>query len=84
VDLHSHLGVLSAPGLTGALDANSPHGPVLPWLRSIDGLSTHDDAFRLAMAGGLTSVQVLPGSQNVIGTLYLIGAILSLKITLPL
>jgi hypothetical protein len=71
VDLHSHLGLLSAPALTGALGANSPDGPVLPWLRSIDGFSTHDDAFRLTMAGGVTSVQALPGSKNVIGTLYL-------------
>ena len=42
-------------------------GPILPWLRSIDGLNTHDDGYELAMAGGVTSVQVLPGSNNAIG-----------------
>lgn len=42
-------------------------GPILPWLRSIDGLNTHDDGYELAMAGGVTSVQVLPGSGNAIG-----------------
>jgi hypothetical protein len=42
-------------------------GPILPWLRSIDGLNTHDDGYESAMAGGVTSVQVLPGSNNAIG-----------------
>ncbi|CCM02332.1 uncharacterized protein FIBRA_04424 [Fibroporia radiculosa] len=67
VDLHSHVGVFSAPFLRGAQDVNSGHGPVLPWLRSIDGFNTHDDALELAIAGGVTSVQVLPGSANAIG-----------------
>jgi hypothetical protein len=30
-------------------------------------LNTHDDSFELAMAGGVTSAQVLPGSANAIG-----------------
>lgn len=51
----------------GANDVNSKHGPILPWLRSIDGFNTHDDSFELAMAGGVTSAQVLPGSANAIG-----------------
>ncbi|KAG6911242.1 hypothetical protein DXG01_003109 [Tephrocybe rancida] len=67
VDLHSHLGVLSAPVLAGANDLNSIHGPILPWLRSIDGFNTHDESFELSIAGGVTSAQVLPGSGNAIG-----------------
>ncbi|KAH9921901.1 uncharacterized protein B0H18DRAFT_1086033 [Fomitopsis serialis] len=67
VDLHSHVGLFSAPFMRGAFDVNSRHGPVLPWLRSIDAFNTHDDAFMLAIAGGVTSVQVLPGSGNAIG-----------------
>lgn len=51
----------------GAIDLNSNKGPILPWLRSVDGLNTHDDGFELAIAGGVTSVQVLPGSTNAIG-----------------
>ena len=53
--------------IVGATDLNSPNGPILPWLRSVDGLNTHDDAYELAMAGGVTSAQVLPGTSNVIG-----------------
>jgi hypothetical protein len=57
----------SAPFINGPFDVDSPNGPITPWLRSIDGFHTHDDAFRLAIAGGVTSVQVLPGSGNAIG-----------------
>ncbi|KAJ7685890.1 hypothetical protein B0H17DRAFT_985428 [Mycena rosella] len=67
VDAHSHLGVYSAPALNGASDGNSIKAPILPWLRSIDGLNTHDDAYRLAIAGGVTTAQILPGSANNIG-----------------
>ncbi|KAF9481821.1 hypothetical protein BDN70DRAFT_830235, partial [Pholiota conissans] len=67
VDLHTHLGILSAPILSGAIDLNSAKGPIAPYLRSIDGLNTHDTSYELAMAGGVTSAQVLPGSSNAIG-----------------
>ncbi|KAI0692573.1 hypothetical protein BC835DRAFT_1416500 [Cytidiella melzeri] len=67
IDLHSHVGLLSSPAMRGTFDVNSPNGPILPWLRSIDAFNTHDDAFELAIAGGVTSVQVLPGSGNAIG-----------------
>ncbi|KAI9060397.1 carbohydrate esterase family 9 protein [Trametes sanguinea] len=67
VDLHSHLGVYNSPTLKGAMDVNSRKGPVLPWLRALDGLNTHDDAYKLSIAGGVTSALVLPGSANAIG-----------------
>ncbi|KAG1725689.1 uncharacterized protein EDB91DRAFT_1254630 [Suillus paluster] len=67
VDLHSHIGVGSAPELNGAADTNSFKAPILPWLRSIDGLNTHDASYELAMAGGVTTAQILPGSANNIG-----------------
>ncbi|KAJ7861358.1 hypothetical protein B0H14DRAFT_2741976 [Mycena olivaceomarginata] len=67
VDAHSHLGVHSAPALAGASDGNSRKAPILPWLRSIDGINTHDDAYKLAIAGGVTTAQILPGSANNIG-----------------
>ncbi|KAF9474768.1 carbohydrate esterase family 9 protein [Pholiota conissans] len=67
VDIHSHLGVDSAPELKGASDTNSLKGLVLPWLRSLDGLNTHDDAYRLSISGGVTTANVLPGSADAIG-----------------
>ena len=51
----------------GAADGNSRQAPILPWLRSIDGLNTHDASYELAIAGGVTTAQILPGSANNIG-----------------
>ncbi|THH19962.1 hypothetical protein EW146_g1322 [Bondarzewia mesenterica] len=67
IDVHSHLGVYSSPALKGSADWNSHGGPILPWLRSLDALNTHDDAFALTVAGGVTAALVLPGSANAIG-----------------
>lgn len=59
----------------GAFELNSPNGPILPYLRSIDGFNTHDEAFQLAIAGGVTSAQILPGSSNAIGNTISTGEI---------
>lgn len=71
VDLHSHLGLESLPILGGASDGNSFHGIVQPWLRSLDGLNTHDDSYPLSIAGGVTTSLVLPRSANAIGEVHL-------------
>ena len=65
--MHSHLGVDSAPELRGASDTNSYKGLILPWLRSLDGLNTHDEAYKLSVSGGVTTANILPGSADAIG-----------------
>lgn len=67
VDIHSHLGDAPSPELEGAIDDNSLKGTAQPWLRSLDGLNTHDDSYPLSIAGGITTALVLPGSANAIG-----------------
>ncbi|KAJ7273060.1 hypothetical protein C8J57DRAFT_1316535 [Mycena rebaudengoi] len=69
VDMHSHLGMWAAPMLDGANDLNSHAAPtlVLPWLRTVDALNTHDEGFALAVAGGVTTSLILPGSANAVG-----------------
>ena len=67
VDVHSHLGVGSAPDLEGSDDTNSVKGLALPWMRSLDGLNTHDDSYQLSISGGLTTANILPGSADAIG-----------------
>ena len=62
------MGVGASPKLRGAGDTNSHAAPMQPWLRSIDGLNTHDESYRLALAGGLTTALVITGSANAIGT----------------
>ncbi|KAH7107924.1 hypothetical protein BKA62DRAFT_680428 [Auriculariales sp. MPI-PUGE-AT-0066] len=67
VDAHSHAGVGSLPSLEGAEDTNSMLGIVQPWLRSLDGLNTHDAMFELSVAGGVGTALILPGSADAIG-----------------
>lgn len=69
VDIHSHMGVDPLPILSGAEDFSSKNGPIEPWLRSLDGLNTHDESYPLSIAGGVTTALVLPGSDNAIGGL---------------
>ncbi|GAA5841787.1 hypothetical protein JCM11251_004064 [Rhodosporidiobolus azoricus] len=67
VDMHSHVGVDSLPGLKASDDTNSHAGAVLPHLRSLDGINGHDLAYRRNVAGGITTSLVLPGSANNVG-----------------
>jgi len=67
VDMHSHIGVDSLPSLNGASDTNSLLGITQPWLRSLDGLNTHDESYTLSVSGGVTTANILPGSANAIG-----------------
>jgi imidazolonepropionase-like amidohydrolase len=57
-------------------DTNDMVDPVAPQLRVIDAIYPDDTAFREALSGGVTCVQSLPGSGNVIGGQ---GAILKTK-----
>jgi len=42
-------------------------GIVQPWLRSLNGLNTHDPMFELSVAAGVGTALILPGSANAIG-----------------
>ena len=53
VDTHSHIG-----GFRAADDS----GPIQPGVRIRDGLNVFDSSFRRAVAGGLTTLNVMPGS----------------------
>ncbi|KAG8717415.1 hypothetical protein FRC09_014312 [Ceratobasidium sp. 395] len=66
-DMHSHVGTSSLPGLRGAEDDNSLKSSIMPFLRSFDGLNTHDEAYDLFRAGGVATSLVLPGSADNIG-----------------
>ncbi|KAF8207208.1 hypothetical protein K438DRAFT_1714110 [Mycena galopus ATCC 62051] len=67
IDMHSHLAVEPSPLLQGASDGNSLKGLVLPYLRALDSMNTHDDGFALAVAGGITTSLILPGSADAMG-----------------
>ena len=67
VDTHSHLGVYPAPGLTAHADGNEMVAPTTPHVRAEDGYWPQDPQIGRARAGGVTTMQILPGSANLIG-----------------
>jgi imidazolonepropionase-like amidohydrolase len=60
---HSHIGGI------GAADGS---GPVQPGVRVYESLNVRDSGFKRALAGGLTSLNIMPGSGHLIGgqTIY--------------
>lgn len=67
IDTHSHLGVYAWPGVKAHSDGNEATDPITPQVRAEDSLNIEDPAFRRAVAGGVTTIQVIPGSANLIG-----------------
>ena len=67
IDMHSHTGVYSLPGLEGNSDGNELSDNITPWARSIDGFYPFDPQIRVIKSGGVTTSLVLPGSGNNIG-----------------
>ncbi|KAJ3216491.1 hypothetical protein HK099_005841 [Clydaea vesicula] len=67
IDIHSHMGTDSWPGLDATSDTNEMSSPVTPFVRSIDGFNPDDPAIAIINSGGVTTSLVLPGSGNLIG-----------------
>lgn len=67
VDAHCHIGLDNeAMGWEGH-DYNEITDPVTPHMRAIDSINPQDEAFGLALRGGVTSACTGPGSANVVG-----------------
>ncbi|MGI5158715.1 amidohydrolase family protein [Microbispora sp. CA-102843] len=67
VDAHTHIGAHEdGEGPAGA-DASEVSAPDMSAVRAIDAVNIEDRAFRDALAGGVTTVVVKPGSGNPIG-----------------
>ena len=67
IDTHSHMGVYAWPGVDAHSDGNELTDPISPHVDALDSVFPQDPAFKRAAAGGVTTVQVLPGSGNLIG-----------------
>lgn len=67
VDTHSHMGVYPWPGVDANSDGNELTDPIMPAVRAMDAVWAEDPEFERARAGGVTTVQILPGSGNLIG-----------------
>lgn len=67
IDIHSHLGVYSVPGVKENEDGNEMTTPVTPQVRALDSFNFEDPALKIGLAGGVTTIVSRPGSGNVIG-----------------
>ncbi|MCX7033050.1 MAG: amidohydrolase [Arenimonas sp.] len=67
IDVHSHLGVYPSPGTESHSDGNEVTAPVTAQVWAEHGVWPQDPGFATALAGGVTSMMILPGSANLIG-----------------
>ncbi len=67
IDVHTHLGLYDEGTGWAGNDANETAEMLTPHVRSLDGIHPFDIAFQDAIQSGITTVHVMPGSQNVIG-----------------
>ena len=67
IDNHSHLGVYPSPSVSAHGDGNEISAPVTAEVWAEHGVWPQDPGFTRALAGGVTSLQVLPGSANLFG-----------------
>ena len=68
IDNHSHLGDYPSPGVEAHSDGNEATNPVRPEVWAEHSVWPQDPGFTRALAnGGVTTLQVLPGSANLFG-----------------
>ena len=68
IDIHSHLGDYPSPGVQAHSDGNEATGPVTADVWAEHSVWPQDPGFSRALAnGGVTTLQVLPGSANLFG-----------------
>lgn len=67
IDAHSHLGVYPSPGTPSHQDGNEAVAPNTAEVWAEHSVWPQDPKFRLARAGGVTSLMILPGSANLFG-----------------
>ena len=67
IDVHSHLGVYASPGVNAHSDGNEATAPVTAQVWAEHSVWPQDPGFEAARAGGVTALQILPGSANLVG-----------------
>lgn len=67
IDIHSHLGAYPSPGVSSLQDGNEVSAPVTAEVWVEHSVWPQDPGFTRAIAGGITSLQILPGSANLFG-----------------
>ncbi|WP_375289246.1 amidohydrolase family protein [Qipengyuania sp.] len=68
IDIHSHLGVYPSPSVQAHSDGNEATSPTTPEVWAEHSVWPQDPGFTRALTnGGVTSLQILPGSANLMG-----------------
>ena len=67
IDVHSHLGVYPNPSTHSHSDGNEAIKPVTANVWAEHSVWPQDPGFGRALAGGVTALQILPGSANLFG-----------------
>jgi imidazolonepropionase-like amidohydrolase len=67
IDTHSHMGVYATPSTEANSDGNEIGSPKTPEVQSEHGFWPQDASLVRALQKGVTTIQVLPGSANLIG-----------------
>jgi len=68
IDVHSHLGDYPSPGVDANSDGNEATDPVRPEVWAEHSVWPQDPGFSRALVnGGVTTLQILPGSANLFG-----------------
>jgi imidazolonepropionase-like amidohydrolase len=67
IDVHSHMGVYASPGTNASDDGNEATDPVTAEVWAEHSVWPQDPGLEAALQGGVTSLQMLPGSANLIG-----------------
>jgi imidazolonepropionase-like amidohydrolase len=68
IDIHSHLGDYPSPGVQALSDGNEMTSPVTADVWAEHSIWPQDPGFsRALMNGGVTTLQILPGSANLFG-----------------
>jgi len=67
IDVHSHLGVYPSPSVESHSDGNEMTSPNTSEVWAEHSVWPQDPGFQAARIGGITTLQILPGSANLFG-----------------
>ena len=67
IDVHSHLGVYPSPSVESHSDGNEMTSPNTSEVWAEHSIWPQDPGFEAAREGGITTLQILPGSANLFG-----------------
>jgi imidazolonepropionase-like amidohydrolase len=67
IDIHSHLGVYASPKTRGLDDVNEATNPNSANVWAEHSIWPQDPGFETALEGGVTTLQILPGSADLFG-----------------